>query len=197
MAPPWRVHRIVIRSVIALAALVAAGCVAGGRPSEQPAAQQQPRARAELALRAGRVLDPVAGRYDESAVILVRNGRISDVIPAREYRADLADSVVDLSQLTVLPGLIDGHVHLVIGGGVAANALADLRAGFTTVVDLGARTHRLMQLRDSINAGHIPGPRVLAAGIWVGTRDTDHSFSDRRITLARTVIGWLRSSCAL
>ena len=111
MAPPWRVHRIVIRSVIALAALVAAGCVAGGRPSEQPAAQQQPRARAELALRAGRVLDPVAGRYDESAVILVRNGRISDVIPAREYRADVADSVVDLSQLTVLPGLIDGHVH--------------------------------------------------------------------------------------
>ncbi|MGH8243863.1 MAG: amidohydrolase family protein [Steroidobacteraceae bacterium] len=66
--------------------------------------------------------------------------------------------------------MIDGHVHLAIGGTVAANALADLRAGFTTVVDLGARTHRLLQLRDSINAGHLPGPRVLAAGIWVGAQ---------------------------
>ena len=154
----------------ALAAFVAAACVAGGVAREQPSAQQQPRARAELALRTSRILDPVAGRYNESAVILIRNGRISEVIPTREYRADLADSVVDLSQLTVLPGLIDGHVHLAIGGTVASNALADLRAGFTTVVDLGARTHRLLHLRDSINAGHLPGPRVLAAGIWVGAR---------------------------
>ena len=159
---------MIARSRTALAVFATTACVVGGRAREEPSARQQPRA--ELALRAGRVLDPVAGRYNESVVILVRNGRISDVIPARGFRADLADSVVDLSQLTVLPGLIDGHVHLVIGGGVAANALADLRAGFTTVVDLGARTHRLLQLRDSINAGHIPGPRVLAAGIWVGTK---------------------------
>jgi imidazolonepropionase-like amidohydrolase len=155
----------VIRSHVALAALAAAACVAGGAPP-----QRQQLSRADLAVRAGRALDPVTGRYDDSVVILVRDGRISGVIPAREYRTDMADSVVDLSQLTVLPGLIDGHVHLAIGGTVASNALADLRAGFTTVVDLGARTHRLLQLRDSINAGHIPGPRVLAAGIWVGTR---------------------------
>ena len=163
-----RDHRVA--GALALATFAAAACVAGGIPREQPSARGQPQARAELALRAGRVLDPVTGRYNEAAVILIRNGRISEVIPAREYRADLADSVVDLSQLTVLPGLIDGHVHLVIGGAVPANALADLRAGFTTVVDLGARTHRLLQLRDSINAGHIPGPRVLAAGIWVGVK---------------------------
>ena len=158
-----RTPSLIARSRIALVGFAAA-CVAGGVVREQPPA------RAELAVRAGRLLDPVAGRYDESVVILIRDGRISEVIPAREYRADLADSVVDLSQLTVLPGLIDGHVHLVIGGAVAANALADLQAGFTTVVDLGARTHRLLKLRDSINAGHIPGPRVLAAGIWVGTK---------------------------
>ncbi len=150
-----------------LAASAAAACAAGGIREQSPTYQPQ---RAELALRTGRVLDPVAGRYTESAVILIRNGRISELMPAREFRADLADSVVDLSRLTVLPGLIDGHVHLGIGGTVASNALADLRAGFTTVVDLGARTHRLLQLRDSINAGHIPGPRVLAAGIWVGVK---------------------------
>ena len=153
---------VIARTATAVASLIAAACAGGG------AAREQPRARAELAVRAGRVLDPVAGRYNESAVILVRNGRVTEIIPAREYRTEMADSVVDLGQLTVLPGLIDGHVHLVIGGAVAANALADLRAGFTTVVDLGARTHRLLQLRDSINAGNIPGPRVLAAGIWVG-----------------------------
>jgi len=70
----------------------------------------------------------------------------------------------------VLPGFIDAHVHLAIGNGVAASALADLRAGFTTIVDLGSRTTRLLQLRDSINAGFLPGPRVLAAGVWVGVK---------------------------
>ena len=153
----------------ALAAFAAAVCVAGSCARQQPSGQQ-PRARADLALRTGRVLDPVAGRYNESVVILIRKRRISEVIPASEYRPDLADSTVDLSQLTVLPGLIDGHVHLTIGGTVTANALADLRAGFTTVVDLGARTHQLLDLRDSINAGRFPGPRVLAAGIWVGVK---------------------------
>jgi imidazolonepropionase-like amidohydrolase len=78
---------------------------------------------------------------------------------------------VDLSTFTVLPGLFDAHVHLVIGGPARDNALAILRAGFTTVVDLGARTTRLLRIRDSINAGSIPGPRVLAAGIWVGTKN--------------------------
>lgn len=53
---------------------------------------------------------------------------------------------------------------------MAQTALADLRAGFTTVVDLGARTLRLLRIRDSINAGTIPGPCVLAAGMWVGIK---------------------------
>jgi imidazolonepropionase-like amidohydrolase len=59
---------------------------------------------------------------------------------------------------------------LAIGGTPRDNALADLRAGFTTIVDLGARATRMLRIRDSINAGLIPGPRVLAAGIWVGTK---------------------------
>jgi imidazolonepropionase-like amidohydrolase len=57
---------------------------------------------------------------------------------------------------------------LAIGGTPRANALADLNAGFTTIVDLGARATRLLKIKDSINAGLIPGPRVLAAGIWIG-----------------------------
>jgi imidazolonepropionase-like amidohydrolase len=74
------------------------------------------------------------------------------------------------SQL-VIPPTSDAHVHLVIGGSMRETALADLQAGFTTVVDLGARTTRVLAFRDSINAGLVPGPRVLAAGIWIGRRN--------------------------
>jgi imidazolonepropionase-like amidohydrolase len=77
---------------------------------------------------------------------------------------------MDLTGKYLIPGLIDAHVHLGIGGRPGANALADLRAGFTTVVDLGALSHAILRLRDSINAGLRPGPRVLAAGLWVGIK---------------------------
>lgn len=122
------------------------------------------------ALKGARVLDVAAGTYSAPAVILVRGGRITRIAHEAEYRAGPADSTVDLSGKYLLPGLIDAHVHLGIGGPPAATALADLRAGFTTVVDLGAVTHRILQVRDSIGAGLLPGPRVLAAGIWVGIK---------------------------
>lgn len=117
-------------------------------------------------LRTGRIVDPASGRVTTGHTIVVENGRITAVGPAPAARP--GDSVVDLTAYTVLPGLIDAHVHLVIGGTMRANALADLHAGFTTVVDLGARTTRVLPFRDSVHAGQIPGPRILAAGIWVG-----------------------------
>ena len=121
------------------------------------------------AIRAGRLLDVHTGQVTRDAVIIVEGGRISAIV--QSGRAPTADSVIDLSAYTVLPGLIDAHVHLGIGGAPRANALANLRAGFTTVVDLGARATRMLRIRDSINAGAIPGPRVLAAGIWIGRKD--------------------------
>ena len=120
-------------------------------------------------IRAGRLLDVRTGQVASDVTIVVNDGRIAAVGPASAPGA--GDTVVDLSRYTVLPGLIDAHVHLAIGGPVRDNALADLQAGFTTVVDLGARTTRLLQIRDSINAGQIPGPRVLAAGVWIGRKD--------------------------
>jgi len=60
---------------------------------------------------------------------------------------------------------------LTIGGRMGATAAADLNAGFTTVVDLGARGFNVLRFRDSINAGLRPGPRVLAAGMWIGAKD--------------------------
>lgn len=121
-------------------------------------------------MRAARVLDVRSGRYSGPSVVLVTGTRITSVIPTSQFDARTASRVIDLGEMTIVPGYIDAHVHLAIGGPVRANALADLRAGFTTVADQGALTHRLLVLRDSINAGHIEGPRVLAAGIWVGTK---------------------------
>ncbi len=122
-----------------------------------------------IAIRAGRILDPSTGVAELGQTILVQRGRIGAIGPNVVIPAGA--TVYDLSTATIVPGLIDAHVHLALGGPVRANALADLRAGFTTVVDLGARTHRLLRMRDSINAGQIPGPRVLAAGIWVGRKN--------------------------
>jgi imidazolonepropionase-like amidohydrolase len=120
-------------------------------------------------IRAGRLLDVRSGAVTTDVTIVVNGGKIVSVGPPAALVA--GDSVIDLRRYTILPGLIDAHVHLAIGGSPRDNALADVRAGFTTVVDLGARTTRLLQIRDSINAGHIPGPRVLAAGIWIGRKD--------------------------
>ena len=120
-------------------------------------------------LRAGRLLDVRTGAVTTNVLIAVYDRRIGSV--GVSLSPAVGDRLIDLSNYTVLPGLIDGHVHLAIGGSPRDNALADLRAGFTTVVDLGARTTRLLLIRDSINAGTIPGPRVLAAGIWIGRKD--------------------------
>ena len=122
-----------------------------------------------IAIRAGRVLDPATGSALLNQVILVQQGRIGAIGP--NVAIPRGSTIYDLSGATIVPGLIDGHVHLGIGGPVRENAMADLRAGFTTVIDLGARTHRLLRIRDSINAGEIPGPRVFAAGIWVGRKN--------------------------
>lgn len=126
-------------------------------------------------VRAGALLDPVSGELAADRYLVVRDGRIVGIGDTAPAAGDAR--VVDLTGYTVLPGLVDAHVHLVIGGTMRDNAVANLHAGFTTIVDLGARGTRLLRLRDSINAGLIPGPRVLAAGIWVGARGGVCEFS--------------------
>lgn len=113
--------------------------------------------------------------------LIIRDGVIEQII---DGYADVPDNarLIDLSDQYVLPGLIDMHVHLLIEATPeaemrtlkeshehtllrgAANAYITLKAGFTTVRDLGARPRSIFALRDGIAAGLIPGPRIVAAG---------------------------------
>ena len=136
-----------------------------------------PPAKAGYALKGVRILDVVTGRYSEPSVVLLSGSRIERILPAAQYAAALADSTIDLTGKYLLPGLIDGHVHFSLAGPIRANALATVRAGFTTVADLGARGQRVLRFRDSVNAGTAPGPRILAAGLWIGIQGGVCEFS--------------------
>jgi imidazolonepropionase-like amidohydrolase len=121
----------------------------------------QPEARI---LRARQAIDVESGRAIALARIAVDQGRIATNAPD-------GASVLELRELTLLPGLIDAHVHLALAGEPEANARATVLAGFTTVQDLGALEHRNLELRDRIEAGEVVGPRVVASGPWLGIKD--------------------------
>jgi imidazolonepropionase-like amidohydrolase len=127
-----------------------------------------------VAVKAGRLFDPKSGELQKNQVVLIQGERITEVGSADSVQIPSGATVIDLSKMTVLPGLIDGHVHLTDAPGglthqmmVALNmAQRSLNAGFTTVVAQGSHGggYDDVELRDAINAGLIEGPRVLAAG---------------------------------
>jgi len=137
-----------------------------------------------VAIRAGRLFDPKSGTNLTNQVIVVKGDRIIDVGPADKIRIPQGARVVDLSNATVLPGLIDRHVHLMQeqqpndsrAGFIGLNyALKDLNAGFTTLQDMGsAFTYATVELRDAINKGLVPGPRLQVAGPQINPRGTTY-----------------------
>ena len=139
---------------------------------------------APLVIRAGHLIDTEHGRVLGPQMILVRDSRIAEVGP--QLTVPAAARVVDLGAYTVLPGLIDAHTHLTIDQtsqdplaelehtaaerafGSIPNARAVLRAGFTTVRDLGSyRALVDVALRDAINRGDVEGPRMFVAGAYL------------------------------
>jgi imidazolonepropionase-like amidohydrolase len=154
-------------------------CFSGISFAQQPT----PATPTNIAIRAGRVLDVRTGKYSTNQIIWVQGERIKAIGSAAEIEKQLPAEMktLDLSRYTLLPGLIDCHTHLTmrpIDSGPAGyhvsyprqaligarNAKVTLEAGFTTVRNVGADGYSDIALRDSINAGEVPGPRVLASG---------------------------------
>jgi len=138
-----------------------------------------------IAIKAGRLIDPDAGTALADQIILIRANKIEAV--GRGLAIPPGATTIDLSNLTVLPGLIDCHTHLADGahgGGdpisqltksasrvvleSVPNARVTLEAGFTTVRDVGVyRALNDVALRDAINRGDIVGPRMFVAGAYI------------------------------
>jgi imidazolonepropionase-like amidohydrolase len=104
-------------------------------------------------------------------IVLIKGERITDVGPNLQVPREA--TLIDLSNATVLPGMIDTHVHVNTGGETAAqraitavaNAQTDLAAGFTTIADMDSRGgFNTVDLRDAINQGLIQGPRMQVVG---------------------------------
>jgi imidazolonepropionase-like amidohydrolase len=144
-------------------------------------AQQGPR---RVVVHAGHALDVKSGKVLSDQTFIIEDGKIVSAGPATETQAP-ADAVrIELPNATVLPGLIDAHTHLTyeprfgyeeLGVSVvrsaltgAKNARVTLEAGFTTVRNVGAEGYSDVALRDAINAGDVPGPRMLVSGPALG-----------------------------
>ncbi|HYC31769.1 MAG TPA: amidohydrolase family protein [Gemmatimonadales bacterium] len=140
------------------------GLAAGGPPRGAAPAVDAP-----LVIAGGRYLDVRAGALRPNGYIVIRGDRIESVLPPDADRPAHA-RILRADGRTILPGLVDAHVHLTLAGDPLANAAATVRAGFTTVVDLGAVGGAGIRLRDALASGDAPGPRVIAAGSWIGAK---------------------------
>lgn len=159
-------------------AAVLALALAGGGLAADPAMKT-------LVIRAGHVVDVDHGELLVDQAIRIDGDRITRVEPYAA--ATIGDAtVLDWSRYTVVPGLMDLHTHLADEGQSAdeakplkstpardafigaRNARDTLRAGFTTVRDVGVyRGFADVALRDAIKAGHVPGPRMFVAGAYI------------------------------
>ena len=180
MRPPFRFLRAALPAGILLSAAAATTA-----PAQSATAQSAPAPRV-TAIHADRVIIG-DGTQITDAMVIVRGERILDVGPASSVRVPAGATRLELTGYTLLPGFIDAHTHLTSidndGGDLAVlketpahgaiyatiNAQKTLNAGFTTVREAGSTDFVDAVVRDAINRGLIPGPRVHASGPALGS----------------------------
>lgn len=137
-----------------------------------------------IAIHQVRLIDGT-GTVRERMTVLVRGTKIAAVGPSNEVTIPKGATRLNGRGLTVIPGLIDCHVHLCLGGEAdvvktleseqpsytllksAKHAKATIEAGFTTVRDVGSRDHSIFALNQAIESGILPGPRIVGAGLAI------------------------------
>lgn len=137
-----------------------------------------------IAIQHARLIDGT-GAVHEPATLLVRGSKIIAVGPSRTLTIPREAKRINGRGLTIIPGLIDCHVHLCLGGEAdvvgalesehpsltllksASHAKATLDAGVTTVRDVGARDHSIFTLKHAIDSELLPGPRIIGAGLAI------------------------------
>jgi imidazolonepropionase-like amidohydrolase len=158
---------------------------------------QCPPAPRVIAIRAGRLFDSKTGQMLAKQLVILSGDRITEVGPEAQIKIPSGAQVIDLSQATVLPGLIDAHTHMFDARGpngtteasmliAVSNAQADLRAGFTTARDMSTHGNGYgdIAIRDAINQGRIDGPRyqVSTRGIVWGATPPNPAAPDNPLT---------------
>ena len=146
-----------------------------------------------MLVRAGNLIDGTGGAAREDMGVLIADGRIVDVFPWGRSVPGV-EEVVDARAATVLPGLVDVHVHPCMNPAPDAGAVPEpmgiqairgvhnmramLMGGITTIRTLGTAHELDFNLRDAIGRGWIPGPRMVAAGRGISmTGGHGHAFS--------------------
>jgi imidazolonepropionase-like amidohydrolase len=146
-----------------------------------------------VAIRAGAVIDGRSNEVKRNQVIIVSGNRIESIADAGSFKPSADMKVIDLSKMTVLPGLIESHTHLYLNGEdpktggydinllkyslsyraarATANAAAGLQQGFTTIRDLETEGagYGDVGIKQAVNEGHIPGPRIFTTTRAIST----------------------------
>jgi imidazolonepropionase-like amidohydrolase len=174
-------------------------CVSAADPA--PKAAPKP-----VVVKAGRLYDGTGDAYHHGKqVVVIEGDRITAAGPSGQVKIPEGAEVIDLSDATVLPGLIDCHTHLANRAdrydevlkfkdtpfhrsfAAVKNAKTTIEAGFTTIRDLGGPPFLAVDLRESINDGFVPGPRIVASGPGVsmtgGHGDLNNYAPQVRITM--------------
>ena len=146
-----------------------------------------------IAIRAGAVIDGRSNEVKRNQVIIVSENRIESIADAGSFQPSAGMKVIDLSKMTVLPGLIESHTHLYLNGEdpklggydinllkwslsyraarATANAAAGLQQGFTTIRDLETEGagYGDVGIKQAVNEGYIPGPRIFTTTRAIST----------------------------
>ena len=139
----------------------------------------------DVLIHAGNLIDVETGKIESRKSIVIKNSRITSVSDGYINKSDFQE-YYDLKGSYVLPGLMDAHVHLAQeyvpkaerdlkvepefnAIFAAANAIKTLNAGFTTVRNVGDGGMETISLRNAINKGIVPGPRILTSGKTIAT----------------------------